>query len=147
MPKKGQRKKTPRNIESPDPKKRPTSLTPNVEGPLAWRFSACDRNGPWAWTSLEPAEKHKEVIERFHEFETKNPGEIRQTGSHSIQLSELIPEALQRLREIKQDDVDELMSFRINGRNRVWCIQDQSVMKVLWWDPDHEVCPSLKKNT
>ena len=48
---------------------------------------------------------------------------------------------------IRQDDVDELMSFRLDSRGRVWCIQTGNIMRVLWWDPNHEVCPSFKKHT
>ena len=42
--------------------------------------------------------------------------------------------------EIQQDDIDKLMSFRIAGKKRVWCIQDRNIMRVLWWDPQHEIC-------
>ncbi len=34
-----------------------------------------------------------------------------------------------------------------NGKQRIWGIKDRNILKVLWWDPDHEVCPSLKKYT
>ena len=52
--------------------------------------------------------------------------------------------ARDRLAEIGQDDLDELMSFRITGESRVWCIQDSAIMRVLWWDPHHGVYPIEK---
>jgi uncharacterized phage-associated protein len=29
----------------------------------------------------------------------------------------------------------------------VWCIRHLNVMRILWWDPDHLVCPSVMKHT
>ncbi len=115
-------------------------------GHLSWRFSMGDRNGPWPWTGLA-AEKHLEVIARLAGFETLHPHEVRESGSHPVALNELSPAAMRRLQEIEQDDLDTLMSFRLTNTDRVWCVQDGSVMRVLWWDPNHEVCPSLKRNT
>lgn len=140
--------KRPRVAQEPQPKKQPRALEPTVHGgPLAWRFSACDRAGAWAWTDLEIPNKYKEVMEKLHQFETKNWNDIIRGGSHPIAINDLARDARTRLRDIKQDDVDELMSFKLTGKNRVWCIKDRNIMKVLWWDPDHTVCPSKKKHT
>lgn len=46
--------------------------------------------------------------------------------------------------DTRRDDIDELMSFRCAGAERVWCIQEANVMKVLWWDPGHQVDPVPK---
>ena len=76
-----------------------------------------------------------------------NPSRPGNRGSHLIRLDRLIPKARKRLREIKEDDLDELMSFRISSKERVWCIQSENIMRILWWDPRHEVCPSQLKGT
>lgn len=140
--------KQPKVAEEPTPEKRPRWVEPKVNGlPLAWRFSTNDPGGDWAWTSLQPPEKYQEVLEKLHEFETKNWREIVAGGSHSIELGRLAKKARDRLTVIKRDDLDELMSFRLTGKNRVWCVRDQNIMRLLWWDPDHTVCPSVKKHT
>jgi hypothetical protein len=62
-------------------------------------------------------------------------------------VDKLIKEAQDRLTEISLDDLDELTSLHLTGKGRVWGIIDQGVMNLLWWDPEHQVCPSHKKHT
>jgi hypothetical protein len=140
-------KKQPRMAAAPQLRKM-AKASLRIDGEsLAWRFSSSDKGGTWAWTNLNQPEEHKRVIERLHEFEKKNWDEIIKTGSHPIPVGGLTPPARVRLTEIEQDDIDELFSLRVNGVNRVWCIRDCNIMKVLWWDLDHEVCPSEKRHT
>jgi hypothetical protein len=144
----GKRPKIAKHRQNPEPAKVPKSKEPEIDGsPLAWRFSACDKGGPFAWTGLEHGQPFKEVMERLHEFETKSWEEIIRTGSHPIEVYKCEKVAKDRLGEIQQDDVDELMSFRISRKKRVWCIKDRNIMRVLWWDPDHAICPAHLKNT
>lgn len=114
---------------------------------ISWRFSRADKGGPFAWTALEDAGAYKALMERLHCFETMSEKEIGESGSHSIPLTSLSKEAQRRLQEIQQDDVDALMSFRINGPTRVFCIREREAMRVLWYDPEHLVCPAPKKHT
>jgi hypothetical protein len=110
-------------------------------------FSGCDRTGPFSWAALEHGAPFKEVIERLHEFEKMKWDDIMKTGSHPIGVSDCEKPAKDRLAAIQQDDIDALMSFRISGKKRVWCIQDRNIMRILWWDPEHAICPSEKKYT
>ncbi|MDE0309513.1 MAG: hypothetical protein OXI60_06735 [Acidiferrobacterales bacterium] len=142
------RRKKPRINELPNPQKKPRAR--HADAPhfsISWKFSNCDRGGNWAWVNLEDPVKHKQVIEKLQEFEKKNWNEIISSGSHPILVGKLVKPARNRLQEIELDDIDQLMSFRLSGKERVWCIQQQQskgVMKVLWWDPNHEVCPVTK---
>lgn len=124
----------------PRVEKRAKSNDPEIEGqPLAWRFSGCDKGGPFSWHTIENAEKHKQIIDTLHEFETKSWQEIMDQGSHPIPCHRLEKSARDRLREIERDDVEELISFRVAGAHRVWCVQSGNIMRVLWWDPEHLV--------
>ena len=114
---------------------------------MVWRFSAADRGGPFAWSELSDPAEYKAVMEKLHQFETMEETAIRRGGSHPVEPPQLSKAAYDRLVEIKLDDLDELMSFRITGAGRVWCRMSNNVMLVLWWDPTHEVCPSLLKHT
>jgi hypothetical protein len=87
------------------------------------------------------------VIAKLHSFEKMNWEDIIRSGSHPIEVQKCDRTARERLLKIQQDDIDELMSFRISGKKRVWCIRDNNIMRVLWWDPNHEICPSLKAHT
>ena len=125
--------------QDPQPTKQPKWKDPVIEGqPLAWRFSVCDKGGPFGWPALTDP-KFKEVHDKLHEFETKNWPELHAGGSHPIATDRLEKPARDRLGAIGQDDIDELMSFRLTGTNRIWCIHDRNIMRVLWWDPDHQV--------
>lgn len=57
----------------------------------------------------------------------------------------MISEAQTRLEELKLDDEEELFRFRLDGTARVWGIREGRVFKILWWDPEHEICPSNKR--
>ena len=46
-----------------------------------------------------------------------------------------------RLEAMGQDDIDSVMSLGVTQIGRVFGIMDHNIMKVLWWDPDHLVCP------
>lgn len=126
----------------PQPEKKAKFQEPALEDghPLAWRFSGSDRDGPFSWKIKDNA-KFREVIEKLYEFEGKNWSEITQGGSHPIEVSKLCDDAKKRLVELKRDDLDVLMSLRLTGPNRVWCIRSGHIMRVLWWDEDHKVYP------
>jgi hypothetical protein len=81
------------------------------------------------------------------ELETMTWQAIGETGSHFIDVSGLSKSARDRLLAIQQDDVDQLYSLRVTGRRRIFGIRDGGTFRVLWWDPEHEVCPAQKKHT
>ena len=90
----------------------------------------------------------RKVLERLRSFESMTWREIDgPTGSHGVGLTSLCAAAQKRLVTIKQDDAEELFSLRVEGAARVWGIRDGHVLRILWWDPRHEVCPSPKKHT
>ena len=125
------------------PEKRARLVAPPIDGgPLGWRFSSRDREGPFGW-AIGDHDKFREVIDKLAEFEGRTWSEITEAGSHIIGCSRLCDAARTRLREIELDDLDELVSLRLTGTNRVWCIQSGNIMRILWWDADHQVYPVL----
>jgi len=116
--------------------------------PLAypsWRFSTVDKAGPFAWPSNPDVEK--QILQKLGNFDSMFWREIVGSENHSISIHDLSKEAKKRLMDIKQDDVYEVFSFRCNGRQRIIGIRDNGVVKLLWWDPNHQVCISDKKHT
>jgi len=73
--------------------------------------------------------------------------EIEGADHHAIGVDRLSKEAQNRLAEIRQDDLDEVFSFHFSGKPRIIGIREMNVIKLLWWDPEHQVCPSIKKHT
>ena len=62
------------------------------------------------------------------------------TKNHSVELERLTKEAIKRLKQIKNDDIEEVFSLRFNNLFRVIGIRDGAVLYILWIDPDHKVC-------
>lgn len=129
----------------PSPQKKTQITEPLLDGghPLAWRFGRADKGGPFAW-DIQPDAKFKEVVHKLSEFEDKNWNEITAGGSHPIPTDQLGEEARQRLVEIERDDLDELISLRLSGINRVWCVKSGHILRPLWWDEQHRVYPVEK---
>lgn len=114
---------------------------------ITWQFRALDPDGPWGWRGVDPAVIWDRILRRARDLESMTWAQIMSTGSHPISVGDLAPEAQRRLEAIGQADVDELFSLRFTGKERLWGIRDRHVLKVLWWDPEHEICPSPKKHT
>jgi hypothetical protein len=127
--------------------KQPRGAVPGYEGqfPL-WAFRIVDLGGPWCWSVLS-GDALREVLQRMKEIETMTWHAVTETGSHSIDVSALSKPARDRLMEIHQDDVDQVYSLRVTGRRRIVGIRDGGVLRILWWDPEHEICPAPKKHT
>jgi hypothetical protein len=126
-------------------------LPPNDNSlPPSWRLSMLEMVDPFGWHKIENVEKLNEVLGKLSEFEKLNWNEIlvtRKKHNHEVDIGDLCKVAQSRLVEIFQDDVESLVSLRLSGAERVWGIREKSVLKLLWWDPNHQVCPSTKKHT
>lgn len=132
---------------NPSSKKEPRVDAPIDREPdraISWHVRILDRGGLWPWTGIDAATLWSELHQKLGNFETMRWSEILGPNNHPVKIEDLCPEARKRLQEIKQDDVDDLVSLRLAGKKRVWGIRDGNVLKILWWDPDHQVCPSLK---
>jgi len=110
-----------------------------------WQFNFMDFEGPWSWQI--PAATFLEIRDKLSQFESMTWSEIEGPSHHFAEVSNLCKEAQDRLVELKQDDIDHLFSLRLSGRQRVWGIRAGPIFKILWWDPEHIVYPSLKKHT
>lgn len=117
---------------------------------LVWRFAMVDPDGPWAPTNISPRDMAV-LLRKLVAFESMTVGEIFAPGSEHGKLYEVekIPTraAVDRLEATKHDDETHLHRLRCSGRQRLYGILREHVFHVLWWDPEHEVWPSFKRNT
>lgn len=88
-----------------------------------------------------------EITKKLGQLESQTWPEIAQKGSHAVEVWKLIPEARERLKHLKLDDLDTLYSLRFTGKERVWGIRSNDVFSALWWDPEHAICPAQLKHT
>jgi hypothetical protein len=110
----------------------------------SWRFSTVDKNGPFAWPRGTDTEL--KIVGRLHDFDSMKWTEIEGPDHHLLSAGSLSKEAVERLREIKQEDeIDSMFSFHLHGEPRIICIRDRGIARLLWFDPEHGVCPVNKK--
>ncbi|WP_333309597.1 hypothetical protein [Microcoleus sp. N9_A2] len=103
----------------------------------------------YGWQNID-GEKLKEIQTKLTNFESMTWREIlvdSKKQNHTVPINKLSKLARERLSEINLDDLDELTSLRLSATERIWGILNQGVMELLWWDPNHEVYPTQKKNT
>ena len=144
-------KRTPALKQIPDSSKVPRkpggedflSLSP------AWRFSIIELVDPFGWHNLTESDI-LEVRKKLSDFESMTWNQILvvdRDRNHLVSVDRICKDAYRRLEDTKQDDVGEVLSLRLAGIERVCGILEHNVVKLLWWDPFHQICPSLKKYT
>ena len=111
----------------------------------SWRFCKVDHGGPFAWPKNRVEEL--EIVQKLHSFDSMEWRAIEGSDHHAIEVARLSRPATKRLEEIGQDDLDEVFSFHFTGKKRIIGIRESGTVRLLWWDPEHAVCPSKLKNT
>ena len=143
------RKKKSRWVRNPKTQKKaksdPGLTSQNIT--LIWEVSGIDDNSQWGWNQVDCPYFLREIWKKMRNFETMTWGEILGKNHHSIAVSSIIGPAQKRLLELGHDDVEELVSFRLTGSQRLWAIRVKHASCLLWWDPEHEICPSHKRYT
>ena len=120
---------------------------PDVKSqPISWRFSLMDTEGPFAFAKLKPSTWGR-ILARMKEWESMTWAELMGERNHEIPVERLSGAALRRLEELKLDDIDAVCSIHMDGKSRFFGIRFENVFHVLWWDPEHQVCPSNMKHT
>lgn len=136
-------------VQVPDRGKVPrgASADQSASQPFNWNLDIIDMDGPFGWHRSEIGHLLGMVFPRLKQLETMTWGQIPTTGSHSIEVGDLCKEAQARLEELNLAEYDTVYSVRLQGRPRLFGIKDRAVLRVLWWDPEHAVCPSTLKGT
>ena len=154
------RKKIPASIKVASNQKRPTRIT-NPESfydqTPVWSFSLCDfYHEKWGFSSSSQSyEDLSTLLLRLKDFEGQSwrqilsdtSGRKNNTKNHAIPINNLDKEAQKRLEEIKLDDIDKLYSLSVTGKRRVWGTIIDGTFCIVWYDTEHEVCPSKKRHT
>lgn len=111
-------------------------------------MSSIDSAGPWSVFKIKKTYLIGKLLGQLRSFEKMQWGELAKNNkSHSMPVNRLCKAAQDRLVQIGQDDVDTLYSFRFGSTQRLWGIRDRAALRILWWDHDHTVYPTEKKNT
>lgn len=114
---------------------------------LIWKVTKIDEDGKWGWNNITCPKFLKKLWNKMRNFETMTWGQILGNKHHIIPINQIVRPAQDRLKTLKYDDQEELMSFRISSKERIWAIRSNENSYLLWWDPNHEIYPSSKKHT
>lgn len=115
-----------------------------------WRFNKYDKeHQKWC---LHNKDFYSELMSKliafesmtWHQIEAASGGRSNGTNNHFILVSDLVKEAQKRLEELHLY-YDELFSLRLSGKERLFGILEDGVYHILWYDANHEICPSKKK--
>ena len=115
-----------------------------------WSFNLAAVDGEWSLVSDKFMDDwRKNVLNKMRSYETMKWEEInRKTGSHYVPVDRLNPEAQTRLLGMRQcEELDDVYSLRLGSKPRLFGILNSQVLKILWYDPDHLICPSNKRHT
>ncbi len=143
-------RKKARKAETPHSSKTPRidpSLKPSIDDSPVWRVSTLDMDGPWGWENIDKTHFFKRILPKIQNFESMMWKEILGRDSHPVNVEQISKAAQKRLTELRLDDFQTLVSLRFTGKERLWGVKSQNILKIIWWDPNHEVYPSLLKHT
>lgn len=115
----------------------------------AWRLNLLEMCDPFGWHVLDE-QKVREIRQKLANFESMTMREIfvvNRSNNHPVKFADLCAGARERLWKLNLEDTEEIHSLRLSGAERVWGIRELNVLNLLWWDPDHLICPAPLRNT
>jgi hypothetical protein len=119
----------------------------------SFRWTDVDYQGAWDW-DLQSSET-KAILRFLGDMQGKTWSEClagrsgEHKSHHGQPVTSLCREAQRRLAEWLgwQDLPDELFRFRLGGKPRLWGFRSGAVFEIIWFDRDHAVYPTGKRNT
>jgi hypothetical protein len=112
----------------------------------SWRVKKIQMAAPYGWHELTNQEVSY-IRQKLADFESMTWHEIftvAKKRNHCISVAELrCPEAKRWLRENLPDQT-ELWTLRFSGTQRVWGIFAEGAYQIIFWDPLHQIMPTLQ---
>ena len=112
-----------------------------------WHIGALDVDGPWGWNVIQKDLFFDELLPKMRNFESMFWKDILGRNNHEVSVSKISTDAQKRLARIDLDDTEQLVSLRLTGKQRIWGIRVYNILRILWWDPNHQVYPSRLRHT
>ncbi len=140
--------KTPKRAEQPETAKQPKAVEQvdtDKQAPV-WRMGRLEMAGPFGWEKVDKPTAEK-ILAALRHYEGTTWDDLlvaNKKHNHAIAVSRLCKPAQRRLKELQLDQIEELVSLGsgLGNKPRIFGIRDQNVLEVLWWDPEHQICPS-----
>ena len=141
-----QRGRTTRGNESPGATDSETVI-------LGWNELDMDGPWPWLWNSRTMEHWWRTIFPYLRNIETMTWAQLKMasgakkhgTKNHLIETEKMIGKAQNRLSELYDEPVPGLFSCAYSGKGRIHGRREGRLLNLVWYDPNHEVCPSAKK--
>lgn len=122
---------------------------------VVWRFDMIDRSGKFAFDLNRKDFRHKDFMEKLIAYSsmtwrdvTSQTHDEGKSKHHFLSADSLSREALERVKARELDEsLDAIFSFALENKLRIVGVRIDENFHVLWYDPEHEICPSSKKHT
>jgi len=111
----------------------------------AWRIKRIQMADPYGWRKLTPGEV-SHIHEKLSYFETMTWNDIfivAHKRNHRIPVNELRCPHAKRWMNINMPDQLELWTLRFTGIERVWGVFSEGAYQIIFWDPTHQIMPTL----
>jgi len=147
--KKVRREYTPTSREARSTKENQQAIENAYHQNPVWQLNMIDmEHAEWGWKNFGSAHIN-EFLEKMKHYESRKWYEIHQDKKrdHLVSVDKLSPEAQKRLNELNLGDTERLYRLKFTGKLRIWGILHGHIFKILWFDPEHTVCPSQLRHT
>lgn len=134
-------------------KNKSTKINENANSYMAktpvWRFNRVDFEHP-KWNLENCDVSVEQLYRKLKDFEGQTWQQIDKHSNgknHFIEFSRMCKEAQERAIKLHLDQFDSLYSLRLSGTLRLFGLLDDGEYSIIWYDCDHEICPSTKRHT
>ncbi len=115
---------------------------------FSWRVhnSFIDYRHPkFGWCTVDILYFLKNIIQRLQSYEGQVWHDLKlDHRCHPWGLDEIPKECYSRLEE-RQIDIEQLYQIPLGSKPRIIGYKDRQVFYLMWWDKEHEFCPTKAK--
>lgn len=121
----------------------------------AWMFDKIDKSGKFAFDISRQDFDHRKFLDKMVSYSSMTWAELKsqthddgKSKHHFLSVDDLSRDAQKRIEAMHlEEDSDRLYSIALENKLRVIGLRERDRFHVLWYDPQHDVCPSEKKHT
>lgn len=119
-----------------------------------WTFDRIDKDGEFAFDTSRKDFDSKFVFEKMIAYNSMTWAKIKnqthdkgKSKHHYIKDTKNLSKVCQdRIKKMElYEETDNLFSFALNNKIRIFGLVQSGIFHVLWYDPNHEIYPSHKK--
>jgi hypothetical protein len=110
----------------------------------SWRVRHVQMATPYGWRELSP-EQIVYVQSKLSAFESMTWKEIfvdAKKQNHAIEVGDLKCDKARKWMESNMKGQPTLWTLRFTGKQRVWGIFSEGAYQIVFWDPEHQICPT-----